>query len=97
MSGVASPPSPPVYLYQVIYSAETLASAEPAYRVLDNLANERPDWREYWPMRRFLLSNALDEDAFYGFFSPKFGAKTLIEPAQAEAFVRGHAHLSMPA
>jgi hypothetical protein len=92
MSGVVSPPSPPVYLYQVVYSAETLASAEPAYRVLDNLANERPDWREYWPMRRFLLGNALDEGAFYGFFSPKFGAKTLIEPAQAEAFVCAHAH-----
>jgi hypothetical protein len=92
MSGVAGPPSPPVYLYQVIYSAETLASAAPGYLVLDNLANERPDWREYWPIRRFLLGNALDEDAFYGFFSPKFGAKTLIKLAQAEAFVHAHAH-----
>jgi hypothetical protein len=26
---------------------------EPGYRMLDNLANERPDWYEYWPIRRF--------------------------------------------
>jgi hypothetical protein len=92
MSAVANPTSPPVHLYQVVYSLETLASANPGYMVLDNLVNERPDWREYWPIRRFLTTNVLDEDAFYGFFSPKFGAKTLIEPAQAEEFVRMHAH-----
>ena len=41
-------------------------------RVLDNLRNERPDWREYWPIRRFLLEGTPDPDAFYGFFSPRF-------------------------
>lgn len=91
MSGMAEQLSPPAHLYQVVYSPETLAAVEPGYLVLDNLRNERADWREYWPMRRFLLNNALDEDAFYGFFSPKFGAKTLIRPAQVVAFVRTHA------
>jgi hypothetical protein len=43
---------------------------------LDNSTNERPDWFEYWPIRRFLLNEALDEDAFYGFLSPKFKLKT---------------------
>ena len=92
MNADVKPSSPPVHLYQVVYTPEALASIEPGYLVLDNLANERPDWREYWPIRHFLLSNALDEDAFYGFFSPKFGAKTLVGPTQAAAFVRANAH-----
>jgi hypothetical protein len=91
MSIVAEQLSPPVHLYQVVYSPETLVSVEPGYLVLDNLRNERSDWREYWPIRRFLLNTTLDEDAFYGFFSPKFGAKTSVRPAQVAAFVRTHA------
>ena len=65
-----------VYLYNVAYSQQTLEGIEAGYLILDNLDNERPDWREYWPIRRFLLTHTLEEDAFYGFFSPKFGSKT---------------------
>jgi hypothetical protein len=67
---------PPVHLHQIAYSPATLAAVEPGYAVLDNLANPRPDWYEFWPIRRFLLTEALDDAAWYGFFSPKFGAKT---------------------
>lgn len=67
---------PPVHLHQIAYSPATLAAIEPGYLMLDNLANPRPDWFEYGPIRRFLLNEALDDAAFYGFFSPKFGAKT---------------------
>ena len=81
----------PVYLYRIVYSAETLAAAEPGCLLLDHMANERSDWREYWPIRRFLLGSALDEDAFYGFLSPKFSAKTLISMTQAADFVRAQA------
>ena len=81
----------PVHLYQIPYSAPTLAQVEPGYRVLDNLANERPDWFEYWPIRRFLLAHALDDDAFYGFFSPKFGRKTLLSHDDVSRFVRASA------
>lgn len=80
-----------VHLYQIAYSPETLAAVEPGYLVLDNLANERPDWYEYWPIRNFLLHNALDDDAFYGFFSPKFRSKTGLTHAQVQDFVRQHA------
>ena len=65
-----------IYLYQIAYSQETLSQIEPGYRVLDNLDNLRPDWYEYWPIRNFLLNNKLDENAYYGFFSPKFRYKT---------------------
>lgn len=62
--------------YQIAYSAQTLAMIEPGYRVLDNLPNERPDWYEYYPIRRFLLEQPLQDDVHYGFFSPKFASKT---------------------
>jgi hypothetical protein len=65
-----------IHLHQIAYNAATLAAVEPGYAVLDNLANERPDWYEYAPIRRFLLERRLDDAAFYGFFSPKFGRKT---------------------
>ena len=81
----------PVHLYQIPYSASTLAQVEPGYRVLDNLANERPDWYEYWPIRRFLLTQTLEEEAFYGFFSPKFGRKTLLSHDDVCRFVRASA------
>jgi hypothetical protein len=89
-----APPTPPnaapvaVHLYQVAYSGATLAAVEPGYEVLDNLANPRPDWYEYWPMRQFLQTQTLDDDAFYGIFSPKFGAKTALSHADVVATVR---------
>jgi hypothetical protein len=84
-------PASAVHLYQIAYSDETLAAVEPGYQVLDNRPNERPDWYEYWPIRRFLLQTTLDEHAFYGFFSPKFGKKTNLSHAQVSAFVRDNA------
>lgn len=67
---------PAIHLFQIAYSQQTKELCAPGFEVLDNLANLRPDWYEYWPMRCFLLNEALDEEAFYGFFSPKFPLKT---------------------
>lgn len=91
-AGAAGQGTPvPVHLFQIAYSAATLAAVEPGFEPLDNLANERPDWYEYWPIRRFLLTQALNEQAFYGFFSPKFRFKTQLGAADVRAFVRQHA------
>lgn len=79
---------PTVHLYQIAYSPATLAAVEPGYAVLDNLANERPDWYEYGPIRSFLLQQPLDEAAYYGFFSPKFGRKTQLNAAQVRQTVQ---------
>jgi hypothetical protein len=68
--------SRPYQIHQIYYDAATLAGLDPAFIPLDNSRNERPDWREYWPMQSFLKSHQLDEDTYYGFFSPKFQAKT---------------------
>ena len=65
-----------VALYQIAWSDAVLAQIEPGYGILDNRFDNRHDWREYWPMRKFLLSQPLDDDTYYGFFSPKFASKT---------------------
>lgn len=83
--------APDVHLYQIAYSEATRDALEPGYRMLDNLDNLRPDWYEYWPIRRFLLNETLDEQAFYGFFSPKFGAKTQLTHAQVTGIVQAAA------
>jgi len=64
------------YIYQICYSPETLENIPEGFKVLDNLKNERPDWREFWAIRQFLKSNYLADDALYGFMSPKFPEKT---------------------
>lgn len=85
------PPSVSVQLYQIAYSEKTLAEVEPGYGVLDNRANQRPDWYEYWAIRQHLQHQTLQEDGLYGFFSPKFGRKTGWSHAQVLAFVQQHA------
>src|SRR5215467_3192353 len=65
-----------VHIYQIVYSEESKATCDPGFGQLDNLSNERPDWREYWPIRGYLGSHELDEGSYYGFLSPKFGQKT---------------------
>jgi len=87
--------APAIHLHLIAYNEATLKGIGPGWLVLDNLANERPDWYEYWPIRRHLLAaereGTLDDSAFYGFFSPKFTAKTGLNHAAVERFVADHA------
>ena len=83
--------APAVHLHLIAYNEATRAAIPEGWLVLDNLDNPRPDWFEYGPIRRFLLNEALDDRAFYGFFSPKFSAKTGLGPDQVRAFVQQHA------
>jgi hypothetical protein len=66
--------APDIYIYQIDYGGP--GTAVGSFPLLDNSGNERPDWFEYWPIRRFLQSEALAENAYYGFVSPKFTQKT---------------------
>jgi len=81
-----------IQIYQIAYSPETLARVESGYQVLNNLANPRPDWREYWPIREFLLNNELQDDVFYGFLSPRFREKTGLSAKQVHEFVAAAAN-----
>jgi SAM-dependent methyltransferase len=77
----------PIRLFTIAYRPEHVAQLEPGFEYLDNLANERPDWREYWPIRRFLLSQPLDDSTWYGFFSPRLREKTGLSAADLRALV----------
>jgi hypothetical protein len=76
-----------MHIYQILSYYTSRQELDPDFGVLDNSANERPDWFEYWPIRRFLLNEALDENAFYGFLSPKFRLKTSLSSAAVREFI----------
>lgn len=65
-----------IFLYQIFYNPDTYKKLDSGFIPLDNSINSRPDWFEFWPILNFLRSNKLNEDAWYGFFSPKFNEKT---------------------
>jgi hypothetical protein len=75
------------HIYQILNHYTSRQELDPGFEVLDNSVNERPDWFEYWPIRRFLLNEALDENAFYGFLSPKFTLKTSLSSAAVREFI----------
>jgi len=74
------------HIFQIQYTSQQML--DPGFGVIDNFSNERPDWFEYWPIRKFLLNEALDEKAFYGFLSPKFRSKTNLTAAQVAEFMQ---------
>jgi hypothetical protein len=78
-----------VHAYQILNHYTSRQDLDPGFEVLDNSSNERPDWYEYWPIRRFLQNESLDENAFYGFLSPKFKLKTNLSAADVADFIRG--------
>jgi hypothetical protein len=76
-----------MHIYQILNHYTSREELDPGFKVLDNSANERADWFEYWPIRKFLLNEALDEDAFYGFLSPKFKLKSSLSADVVREFI----------
>ncbi len=75
------------HIYQILTPYVSRQDLDPGFEVLDNAANERPDWFEYWPIRQYLVNEALDESAYYGFLSPKFKLKTGLTAAMVREFI----------
>ncbi len=71
----------------ISYTAEIYDNVQAPFTPLDNRENLRPDWQEYWPIRKFLLNENLKEDHYYGFFSPRFQEKTGLNAAQIIDYV----------
>src|SRR5277367_3814319 len=80
---------PATHVYQILTPFVPRQDLDPGFDVLDNSANERPDWFEYWPIRRFLLNESLNEAAYYGFLSPKFHHKTNLSAPAVHDFIAG--------
>lgn len=74
-------------IYQIFYDEKTRGTNDRGFLQLDNAANDRPDWSEYWPIRNFFLNNELDDDVHYGFLSPKFKMKTGLDAQTVHDFV----------
>ena len=77
-----------IFIYQVRSHYTKPEDLDASALVLDNSSNERPDWYEYWPIRKFLLNEKLDDDSFYGFLSPSFKYKTNLSISAARDFVK---------
>jgi hypothetical protein len=75
------------HIFQIYYSEETKRMLDPGFLPLNNIDSTQPEWREYSPMRNFLLNAELDEQRFYGFFAPKFFAKTNLDSSQVFSFI----------
>ena len=65
-----------INIYQIYYDKQTYEMLDKGFLPLDNSNSPRPDWFEFWPNRKFLKETPLNEDSWYGFFSPKFVLKT---------------------
>jgi hypothetical protein len=74
-------------IFQIFYDENTRKKNDEGFLQLDNFANERPDWAEYWPIRNYLLNNELNNNSYYGFFSPKFNEKTGLNSRQVYDFL----------
>jgi 2-polyprenyl-3-methyl-5-hydroxy-6-metoxy-1,4-benzoquinol methylase/tetratricopeptide (TPR) repeat protein len=80
-----------VQLFSIAWSPATLVQTDPNIAILDNSANLRPDWREYWAIRHYLQNTPLDANTFYGFLSPKFASKTGLTGADVIRFIDSEA------
>jgi hypothetical protein len=76
-----------IFIYQILPHYAKGEDLDPGFLVLDNTSRERPDWYEYWPIRKFLLEEPLQQDCFYGFFSPRFKEKTNLSAAAVREIV----------
>jgi hypothetical protein len=76
-----------IFIYQILPHYAKREDLDPGFLVLDNTAQERLDWYEYWPIRKFLLQEPLQNESFYGFLSPRFNEKTNLSAAAVREFV----------
>jgi hypothetical protein len=76
------------FVYQIRYHASQEGDHD--LLPLNNTANERRDWFEYWTMRTFLRTQPLDESAFSGFLSPRFKSKTNLSGREVHEFIHRH-------
>lgn len=74
-----------IFIRQIFYDEASRAKLLPGFLPLDNMRNERPDWFEFPLILEFLRHNTLQDEAWYGFVSPKFQQKTGMD---AQAVIR---------
>lgn len=81
-----------IFIYQIFYDSESKSKLDPGFIPLDNSINPRPDWFEFFPILEFLKNNELDDDAWYGFLSPRFLEKTGIQAETVYSIIKNHSN-----
>jgi hypothetical protein len=76
-----------VNIFQLFYDKKSRKMLDPGFIPLEIAGNPRPDWREYWAIRKYFLKNTLRENDYYGFLSPLFKEKTCLDSQQVFAFI----------
>ena len=76
-----------VHVHQIFYNEETREKLDAGFIALDNTANLRPDWFEFHVMHQYMLHHDLNENDWYGFFSPNFKTKTGLDSTQVNEMV----------
>lgn len=78
-----------IHIHQIYYDEKTKAALDPGFIPLDNTANLRPDWFEFWVILNFLRNNSLEPGHWYGFVSPNFDRKTMMNAEYVTKVVAG--------
>lgn len=68
-----------IKIYQIFYNDETFKQVDPLYIPLDNSSSSNSDWFEFLPIKNFLDNTELEDNTYYGFFSPRFESKTKVK------------------
>lgn len=76
-------------VFQIYYDEDTRRLIEPGFIGLDNTSSPDPGWFEFGPMLRYLDTECLKDDVWYGFVSPKFRHKAHCDAAQLHRFLAG--------
>jgi len=79
-----------VKIFQISYTDEMRQATPEGFMSLDNFDQSGSDWREFWPIRNFLIENTLEDDVFYGFFPAGFCQKTGLNFQKIRDFSLSH-------
>ena len=85
-SNIFGPPES-VEIYRIIYDASQINLGDQGFLILDNTSNDRPDWAEFWPIRKFFIEHPVIDHNLYGFLSPRFYEKTGLTSENVKNFI----------
>ena len=75
------------HIYQIITDETSRGQVDPAFAVLDNIAGERTDWQEFWPIAKFLRETVLQPGEHYGFLTQRFAPEAGVAAHDMMAFL----------
>ena len=75
-------------IFQIYYDEKSKSQLDSGFIALDNSKTQFDGWYEFNPILRYLETNTLEDDIWYGFLSPKFKSKTRCDAAYVHEFLK---------